>query len=715
MGGKVKSAKGTRRGLNAIEPKKLDLAKLAREKHGCKWSEVKTSEQVKLLREELRPSTVLFDADTPWMWKWDVTVLTALLFTTVVTPYEVALLRTSVNALFIVNRVVDGIFVFDMILQFFLKVTLETPNGQIQVRDRRKIAAWYLRGWFIIDLISIFPVDIMSVTMSSTDLSKLKILRVLRLMRLVKMVRVLRASRIVQRWVNYVSVTFATLAVIKFCMLLLVWSHWGACIWSLIGDVMQDNLDCIDPERPLWRYNPEGESWISAHFRPKMLEQRSPDNPCNPSTIYLVALHFSVMTITSVGYGDVVPVQLEEYLVCIFVMLCSGVVYAYVIGSGCSVISNMDPVTAQFEQRMDALNGMAAEQKLRHPLRYRLREFVRESKNHEAYERSRGLLELFSPQIKSIVCQELSKRWVTSVWYFASASDLFIVALTTKMHNALFERREEARLLQAKLCVVRRGSMARSGKVYLAGTPLGVEMIIADQKLLPSRIIMSLSYSEVASIAKDELDVILEEFPEERLAVHRAAMKLTLLHLVLRVFHEEKAGQLTEVGLRYQRLLAAAKKLGDLHDGHDAKTKGKAKLVDASAEIPRAPVSYPDLTPEQQHSVPHMLQHCRKLLDFLSAEVTHVRSGVTELQNKAIEQMGIGAGRIKAPVHPSAELLLHTIQVAKELDAQIEVLHRQKPKPAQTNPFLQDGMGLCGVTRDPSLQNGVDHVRVDAG
>jgi hypothetical protein len=42
--------------------------------------------------------------------KWDIVVVVAVLFTATVTPFEVAFLKTSLNGLFVVNRLVDVVF-----------------------------------------------------------------------------------------------------------------------------------------------------------------------------------------------------------------------------------------------------------------------------------------------------------------------------------------------------------------------------------------------------------------------------------------------------------------------------------------------------------------------------------------------------------------------------------------------------------------------------
>merc|ERR1719160_1662417 len=74
-----------------------------------------------------------------------------------------------------------------------------------------------------------------------------------------------------------------------------------------------------------------GRSWIVTHFPAAAEaasvpeeEQQGPryvDTPCNRFHLYVACLHWSVMTITSIGYGDIVPTRYEEYYLSIFCML----------------------------------------------------------------------------------------------------------------------------------------------------------------------------------------------------------------------------------------------------------------------------------------------------------------------------------------------------------------------------------------------------------
>jgi hypothetical protein len=88
--------------------------------------------------------------------KFDLVVTLALIFTTLVTPYEVALLQTRLNTRFFVNTVVDLIYFVDMCRNFFL--AYETNTGVLVVTPN-KIALRYLRSWFFIDFLSVVPVS----------------------------------------------------------------------------------------------------------------------------------------------------------------------------------------------------------------------------------------------------------------------------------------------------------------------------------------------------------------------------------------------------------------------------------------------------------------------------------------------------------------------------------------------------------------------------
>ena len=70
---------------------------------------------------------------------WDMVVMVLLFFTTLVTPYEVVFMEANadINALFVINRIVDIGFLYDMKIQFNLAFQLPMIKGGHWVTQRK--------------------------------------------------------------------------------------------------------------------------------------------------------------------------------------------------------------------------------------------------------------------------------------------------------------------------------------------------------------------------------------------------------------------------------------------------------------------------------------------------------------------------------------------------------------------------------------------------
>merc|ERR1719456_1066046 len=102
-----------------------------------------------------------------------------MIYTCIITPYEVGFLATKLNAQFFMNRIIDIVFLKDMLLQFCLKVQLISPKGSVWIRDRKTIIKRYLQGWFILDLVSILPFDVLALVYTGTP-PQLRAVRIVR-------------------------------------------------------------------------------------------------------------------------------------------------------------------------------------------------------------------------------------------------------------------------------------------------------------------------------------------------------------------------------------------------------------------------------------------------------------------------------------------------------------------------------------------------------
>ena len=167
---------------------------------------------------------------------WDSFAMFALIFTALVSPFEVSFLDGGEqDGLWWLNRLVDLIFITDTCLQFFLMY--QDEHG-VWVNDFGKVVRHYLATWFTIDLVStlVAGLDIVLPLLQGDDSdgsSRLELLRMFRILRLIKLARLLRASKVLQRWQTKLKLDYATLTVTRCITLTCIVMHWSACLWAL--------------------------------------------------------------------------------------------------------------------------------------------------------------------------------------------------------------------------------------------------------------------------------------------------------------------------------------------------------------------------------------------------------------------------------------------------------------------------------------------------
>ena len=100
----------------------------------------------------------------------------------------------------------------------------------------------YLRGWFLIDFVSILPFDFVAIIVMLMKIemngSLFMLMKFVRLLRLLKLARVLRASRILSRWDNKITLSYANRALIFWTAVIIVVLHLSTCVWGLVAQLV---------------------------------------------------------------------------------------------------------------------------------------------------------------------------------------------------------------------------------------------------------------------------------------------------------------------------------------------------------------------------------------------------------------------------------------------------------------------------------------------
>ena len=136
-------------------------------------------------------------------WYWDILLIFFISMHVILLPVSISFLSDDLSLHWLVlNGISDTIFLIDICLNF--KTGIVDPNNQEEViLDSKIIRRKYLRGWFLIDLVSSLPFDYAYFIASSSSAQQTLIkasraLRILKLAKLLSLLRLLRVSRLVR-------------------------------------------------------------------------------------------------------------------------------------------------------------------------------------------------------------------------------------------------------------------------------------------------------------------------------------------------------------------------------------------------------------------------------------------------------------------------------------------------------------------------------------
>jgi len=482
------------------------------------WRQVKLSkrltfrEALEVGKKELhRDPWVLTPQGHPILQWWDCGTMICLGFVALVTPAEVALLDTQLDALFFINRFIDLVFIVDMALQFCVAYRVKTPYGSRLETRRNIIVRHYLRTWFFVDVLSILPFDVIGMIAQSAAVERIKAMKVLKLLRLLKLVRVLRASRLFHRWETSMAINYNTLKLVFAFLVFIIASHWIACVWAMLG--FQDEQD--------------GEGTWLAHASPT-----EGDIPSGPLEVYITALYWSSMTVTSVGYGDIVPVNTTERLVCALLMFASGFLWAYALGETMSALGNSNMHEKDFRQMLDDLNHMMADRGLPRNLERRLRSFFFQIKDLARVQGYKVLVEQLSPSLQGELAMTVNEVWLRKVWYFNSdrlrMPSSFLQSLATMLQVSVHAQ-QECVGDPWTLYILHRGLCVRRMRILNSGSVWGEDFILASHRLLDTSQAFCFTFVELSRLTRRRLIEIVKHSPEVwaplRAAVVRTAAR----------------------------------------------------------------------------------------------------------------------------------------------------------------------------------------------
>ena len=192
-----------------------------------------------------------------------------------------------------------------------------------------------------------------------------------------------------------------------------------------------------------------------------------PPGPDEPAR-YLDAVYWATTTLTTVGYGDVLPETAPQKLYAIVVMLMGVGLYAFLIGNIASLITNLDPLRVAHLEQRERLDAFVRYREIPPALRRRIQAYSDHVWEERLVLDEEEILSRLPPSLRQDVALHLRRDLVEGVPLFHGASDAFLRDVALQMH---------ALIVLPGDVVVRAGQPGREMYVLSRGT---VEVLGAD-------------------------------------------------------------------------------------------------------------------------------------------------------------------------------------------------------------------------------------------
>jgi hypothetical protein len=290
--------------------------------------------------------------DNKWIKLWDVLIIILLVMLLFTLPFQLGVSSSVLlnfgthNGWATFNVAMNACFCVDTFLYFY-RAYLHPKTGRLVFR-LDKIRNRYLRTYFIPNLISCFPTAIIvgiSDQQSTRSLLLLLVFDLFKFARFGRFHMIVQSSDVVNDFQNRFSA--ANLRLVKVLLLMGVVAHWFACIWCFVA-YMETGFD----------FTKEGmgahPNWISHWYEDNNVPGSiNPIGEENFMDRYVLALFWSIQTITSIGYGNISPLTRTEWWVGSLLMLFAGFAWAFLIGAIVNSVNALDEHHEVYRTRID--------------------------------------------------------------------------------------------------------------------------------------------------------------------------------------------------------------------------------------------------------------------------------------------------------------------------------------------------------------------------
>jgi CRP-like cAMP-binding protein len=245
--------------------------------------------------------------------RWDMLVILDIIASLIVIPLRIGFDLRESYAWLGPDLFMDLVFVADIVVMFFKSYD---EDGEV-IKNRELIGWRYLKGDFVRDIVSTFPIEYIGLAFGSSHPAY----------RANRLIRIARLADFLFSWEKNSSLKPSIIGILKSIFIIVYMSHFVGCVFHLVTLVESSTASFTS----------------TPNFSQRSLASR-----------YLRSFYWALVSLT--GYNASTPESQLECIMAVIVTIVSIALFGTIIGTFGNLLTNLDSSKLYFRQKMDGIN-----------------------------------------------------------------------------------------------------------------------------------------------------------------------------------------------------------------------------------------------------------------------------------------------------------------------------------------------------------------------